>query len=813
MEANFVAHYFEPDKKEQSVRKHLEDTASFASMFTAKIGLPSLGRLEGLLHDFGKYSQDFQTYIKSAEGKLDPDMEPVDVNELKGKIDHSTAGAQMVWETTKNTDPISNLVKQIIALCVASHHSGLIDCLSPDGEDKFSDRIAKNKEKTHFYEVTNIADKEILDQITDLLHSSKCSEELKIQLELLYRDESTHEIRELYLALLVRFIFSALIDADRLNSAGRGNLANPQWNVLIERLEKHLAGFKQNSWVNEIRSKVAHSCKEFAAREKGLYQLTVPTGGAKTLSSLRFGLHHASHHKMERLIFVIPYTSIIDQNAAVARSILEINEQEKNKIVLEHHSNLTQEKDTRQNSLLAENWDAPVVFTTMVQFLEVLYSGGTRGVRRMHRLANAVIIFDEVQTVPIKTIHLFNNAVNFLVKECGSTVVFCTATQPLLNMVDPIKGSAKLSVDPEMAPDVNQLFKELHRVDVVDRRKIGGLTESEIAQIICDEARNSGSALAIVNTKSSARELYQLCKKQINDVFHLSTNMCPAHRKKIIDYIKKRLEDPNPETSGPLVCISTQLIEAGVDIDFGSVIRYLAGLDSIAQAAGRCNRNGKRPLGKVTIVNLCQESLDKLPEIKVGKEITERILNEYYENPDIFDRDLLSPKVMKRYYEYYFFNRAQDMSYRVSAKYIGHDDNLLNLLSINSLSVEAYKRANKSSPLIYLRQSFKSAANSFEVINAPTEGIIAPYGEDGRNIIADLCAISDHDLEKKYQLLRKAQQYSINVYPQDMKELLDMNCVYETQEGSKILCLDEGHYDDNLGVVFDKNDSLRFLNA
>ncbi len=813
MNTEFIAHYLEPNKEPQSVQKHLEEAADAARVFAGKVGLSSIGELSGLLHDFGKYSKAFQDRIATAEGKLNPDEEVVDSSDPKGrKPDHSTAGAQMAWETLKDRDPMSMFLAQVIALCVASHHSGLMDCLTPDGEDKFSMRMAKESMKSHQDEARRKADGEIVDRIAPLIDSSQCLNDLKQQLERLLQGEDSREVREFHVGLLVRFVFSALIDADRLSAAGRTYKNNdPQWNLLIERMEKYVSGIEQQTWIDEIRSEVSNACRGFASRDKGLYQLTVPTGGAKTLSSLRFGLHHTAHHEMDRIIYVVPYTTIIDQNAAVVRGVLEDTIHTNNyPVVLEHHSNLTPEKETWQSKLLAENWDATVIFTTTVQFLEALFAGGTRGARRMHQLANAVIIFDEIQTLPIQTVHLFNNAVNFLVKGCGSTVVFCTATQPLLHDVDTSKGAARLADKPEMAPRPNELFSDLHRVDVLDERKNGGWEEIEIAELICNEAKETGSALAIVNTKAAARSLYNLCKEQIDSVFHLSTNMCPAHRIKILDDIKEKInpENPNPE---PTICISTQLIEAGVDIDFASVVRYLAGLDSIAQAAGRCNRNGRRPPGKIFIVNPSHESLDKLPEIREGRKTTERILEEYRRNPDDFDCDVLSPKAMAQYYKYYFFNRAHEMSYRVSARDIGHDDDLLNMLSVNTQAVQSYHRANKCAPNMPLWQSFKSAASTFKVIDAPTEGIIVPYCDAGKEIIAKLCAVSD--LKEAKFFLRKAQRFSVNLFPQALKELQNKNALNETHKGSGILYLDEQYYTDELGVVLEPIGHMPFCNA
>jgi CRISPR-associated endonuclease/helicase Cas3 len=257
VENDFIAHYLGPDNKSQSVLKHLEEVSKFASIFASKIGLPLVGELVGLLHDFGKYSKYFQNYIRSAEGMLDPDEEPIDSKKLKGKIDHSTAGAQLVWDALKERDGLSRLVAQVVSLCVASHHSGLLDCLSPDGEDKFSGRMAKKDGQTHLNEARRVADKVVLDKVFNLLDSSSCGIELKNQLERLFDGEKSQEIREFYLGFLARSLFSTLIDADRLSAAGHvGHGVNaPRWELLVERLERYISGIEQRSWLMKFAPK------------------------------------------------------------------------------------------------------------------------------------------------------------------------------------------------------------------------------------------------------------------------------------------------------------------------------------------------------------------------------------------------------------------------------------------------------------------------------------------------------------------------------------------------------------------------------
>ena len=289
MDTEYVAHYIGSDKVGQSVEKHLLEVAELARCFSGKIGLPSLGETEGLLHDLGKYANAFQTYIKSAAGELEPDAEPLEGGWLKGKVDHSTAGAQLMWNTVKDRDGVSRLLAQIISLCVASHHSGLIDCLSPDGEGKFLARMAKELEQTHLEEVRITADREIVSKFRKLVDSPELIEELKNLLKHALSGEPSRNVQEFYVGLLVRFLFSALIDADRLSAAGRAeevtkNPRDPEWNRLIEHLESHISGIPRNNWVDDIRAEVSSACREFASRDKGLYKLTVPTGGGKTYS-------------------------------------------------------------------------------------------------------------------------------------------------------------------------------------------------------------------------------------------------------------------------------------------------------------------------------------------------------------------------------------------------------------------------------------------------------------------------------------------------------------------------------------------------
>lgn len=821
-----IAHHRESDDAIQTLEQHLLGVAGLSCLYAKKLNLENQGELIGLLHDLGKYSQSFQTYIKSAIGLLnqDEDEEFVDAAGLKGKIDHSTAGAQLIWHELSKQGPLGQIVGQILSLCIASHHSGLIDCLSSDtnslGEDVFSRRMNKITERTYLQESLAKADASILTRATALISKPNMIPSMQAALAKIIRlapiknDKST--VVQQQFGLLVRFLFSCLIDADRVDSADfespkaaklRAHGRYTEWDVLCDRLAHHLAGFKPNKKIDPLRSEISNHCHNAASRDKGIYTLTVPTGGGKTLASLRFALHHAKKHEMDRVIYVIPFTSIIDQNAEVVRNILEPNGTVSGSVVLEHHSNLTPEDQSWRGKILAENWDAPVIYTTSVQLLETLFGAGTRGARRMHQLANTVLIFDEIQTLPVNCVHLFNNAINFLVDHCGSTVVLCTATQPLLDQVNVEKGALKIPAGNELMPDVKKLFDELKRVEVKNRRKPGGWSNDEIALLAIEETHRVGSCLVIVNTKNAAQTLYRLCKEQEDiPLYHLSTSMCPAHRKTILTEIRERLEKRLP-----VLCFSTQLIEAGVDVDFGAVIRFTAGLDSIAQAAGRCNRNGLRDIGIVHVVNPTDENLEKLPDIFIGRREAERVLDEYKGNPLQFGNDRIGLEAMKRYYTYYFFNRQNEMDYPLSDKAIGHTDTLLNLLSDNSLAVHEYGEKAGHKPNIYLRQSFMSAAKAFKAIDAPTRGVIVQYGKEGQAIVAKLCAAYLPD--KEFDMLRRAQQFTVNVFPNVLERLTQAGAVQEIQEGTGILYLDYRYYSDEFGLSETPVRNMEALNA
>lgn len=784
---------------------HLNSAAALGRHFASAIGLPRHGELLGLLHDLGKFSAAFQRRIK--------------YNDLE-RVDHSSAGAQFAWQALSSMGDPALLSGQLLALCIASHHGGIIDCITPEGDDGFGARVSKRDEDTHLAEVLRNA-APLAAHAARLLADPQLPQELLVILRRIHATERSrhaegHNARAKFsAALLARTLFSCLIDADHTDTAAferpdsgviRLNQECPQWSVLIDRLEAHILGLTDSSEVGAVRRSVSDACREAAARERGLFTLSVPTGGGKTLSSLRFALHHAKNWSCSRIVYVAPFTSILDQNAQVARDILEPPGADFASVVLEHHSNLTREESTWRAKLLSENWNAPIVFTTMVRFLEALFGQGTSAARRLHRLADAVIICDEIQTLPVTIVHPFCNALNFLVAQCGATVVLSTATQPLLGEVDAAKGALRLTPTNEIAGDSRVLHQQLRRVTVEDGRRAGGWSCDDVATLAADTAHDVGSCLVIVNTKSAARDLHRACRAVgVEKLFHLSTSMCAAHRTDVLEAVRPSLAGSEQHgASHGLVCVSTQLIEAGIDIDFGAVIRYSAGLDSIVQAAGRCNRHGRRGEGRVIVVNPAHENLHSLEEIRIAQQAGARVLDEFSRDPSSLDNDLLSPNAIQRYFRYWFFERKHVMDYPVD---VGRDDSLLSLLSDNGYSVADFKRRHGRSPTFFWRQAFKSAARAFKAIDSSTDAVLVPYGAQGQDLISRLWTATSP--AECWPVMRRAQRFMVNVFPDQLNRLIASDAVHPFAALPEILYLDERYYSET-GVTQDAIAELPF---
>jgi CRISPR-associated endonuclease/helicase Cas3 len=793
----YIAHIREKDKSIQTVSEHLEAVKAGCEVYGGKIGVSRLAGLAGMLHDLGKNTTAFKTYIQQAAAH--PDKPP-----RRGSVDHSTAGGRFLYRRyhRKAITPEEMLTVEWIANCIISHHQGLRDYLDPDCKSPFFERVALKKEGMEEYGEAEAAfwtewTPEELD-----CYVAEARQEVRRALDTI----RTHQLHPIASALLIKYVFSCLIDADRTNTrqfeedryeawtSDYRSFFERSYNKLMAVLDAYEKGEDADHPINVLRRDMSRQCEEIAERPPGIYTLSIPTGGGKTLASLRYALKHALIHGKERIVYIVPYTTIIEQNAAEIREILK-----EDNLILEHHSNIVEELDLGEDdydlrkerlSLARDNWDRPIIFTTLVQFLNTFYAKGTRNARRLHRLSNAVLIFDEVQAVPAHCVSLFNAALNFLNFFGRSTSILCTATQPALDFV---KHRLMLPQQAEIIGNLGEVSRQFKRVEIEDL-SASPWGAKELAGFIRDRMGEVNRILVILNTKSAVRKLFRRLEEEpwVKEhgvkLVHLSTNMCAAHRKETLKDTKQALEKKEP-----VICISTQLIEAGVNISFDCVVRSLAGLDSIAQAAGRCNRHGKDPVRKVYVIQSADEVLKHLPEIRIGAEETKRLLTEYAREPEKFGNDLLSPEAMKTYFQYYYERISNELNYPVPEL----EKNLFDLLDKNKDLYEGYCNKHGRRPEILSRPSFATVERYFEVIRDSAVSVLVPYNADAEDLLLRLNGELKPD--ELSELLRKAQQYVVNLYDQDLRKLEKNGDIYPLLHGH-VLALRNTAYSQRFGV-------------
>ncbi|GAF23124.1 CRISPR-associated helicase Cas3 [Bacillus sp. JCM 19047] len=787
----FVAHYRSKDKEIQSVRKHLLDAQYLAEHYGAKLNVRYMAGLAALLHDLGKYSEHFQLYLSQAVFKQEnPKFK-------KGEVDHATAGAKLLFELyyTKSSSPYEKLLVEIVGNAIISHHGNLHDFISPKHDSDFLRRMTK--EVPQYKNVVESFFEEVMTEAEFEDYVGKAVKEM----------EQFVPFNGKLSFFLSKFIFSCVLDADRTNTrdfeAGVVSNVPPKnkakfekyYHVLMDYLKTLKEKPEASHPINILRAKMSDQCDRFAEKPSGVYTLSIPTGGGKTLASLRYALKHAKDKEKDRVIYIVPYTTIIEQNAQEVRDKLGAADD-----ILEHHSNIIDEtvwdkKDvgdefeegshTKQQTLklMKDDFSAPIIFTTMVQFLNIFYAKGNRNTRRLHNLSNAVIIFDEVQKVPLNCVSLFNEAINFLSGQAKSSILLCTATQPALDSVQYrlVKGE-----DSEIIANLAEVELAFKRVNIVDRTK-KKMNNQDLANWLRSEVGEWGNALVILNTKRAVKDLYETLKDTEADVFHLSTSMCAAHRKDQLEVIKKRLTEDKP-----FICVTTALIEAGVDISFKCVVRSLAGLDSIAQAAGRCNRHGEADVRDVYVIDHSEESLGYLKEIEAGKDAAQNVIayNSRNERKD----NLLSHQVIRDYFGAFYKAREVDLNYPISKLNINMTTLLLKKRHENYVKDYIAKHQHPY-PLI-LSSSLRTGVDYFKVIDNPTEAIIVPYGE-GKTIIAEL--ESNVRVEDLSRLFKHAQQYSVNVYPNELRILKNANAIIPHFDGA-IWSLRERWYSKQYGI-------------
>ena len=769
----FTAH-IRDDGEIQSVKEHSLNTAVLTGKYLERAGLASCGYLCGLLHDIGKLQKLFDDYINKRS----------DLS--RGSIDHSYAGAKYLVSLAG--DNKTKIAAVSMAHTIVSHH-GIHDWLDDDNCDYFSERISNDK---GYDEIVDNLNEMIGDIKINELFRKAVGEWFDVSNNIRTFSNSKNKEGEIdnikfyfYLGMLERLIQSALIDADRTDTADfmsgvktyEDTDTSLLWAEMDKRMDEKLKGFEDKTDAISLqRRSISDRCAAFAEHKVGACRLIVPTGGGKTLSSLRFAIKQCKKFGMKKIFYIAPFMSILEQNSDV---IGELADEE---YFLEHHSNIISEIDDENELekylLYSERWTSPVIATTMVQFLNTLFSAKTSSVRRMHCLCDSVIIIDEVQSVPLKCTHLFSLAVNFLTKICGCSVVLCSATQPTFETNE---HSLLLDERADMTENYAEDFEVFRRTELVSSFITKyGYDIDEAARFCAKRFEENGDLLLIVNTKKQAREMYLRLKEELGEkayIIHLSTNMCPAHRKESIDDLKEKLEH-----GVHVVCVTTQLIEAGVDISFRCVVRALAGLDNAAQAAGRCNRNGEKgKICPVYIINFRDEARGGLAEIKKSQNISRNIIRNNEK------ADLLSVDIQSRYFEQLFSDN------KVILDYPANGTTLLELLSTNKNKAEGRKHKY---PMFL--QSFKKAGTLFEVIDSHTESVIVPYDDEAESLISRL----DDDLTPKEaaEILRKAQKYIVSVYMGTKKALEEKGAIHITKNNN-IIVLDKRFYNSEFGIT------------
>ena len=698
----------------QSIEAHLKGTGELAETFAAEFGAAANGKLCGLAHDIGKYSDEFQLRLRGGK-----------------KVDHATAGAIECFKIKAAFE----------AVCVIGHHSGLPNVGHKDADTTESQTFFGRKLRA---EQGGIPD-----------YRKNWNGHIALP-----QDYFRPSGRGFATAFYIRMLYSCLVDADYIDTetfmngdAGRGNYE--PLSALCDKLTAYIS--KWNNPTREIdilRQKILNSCIEKASAPRGILSLTVPTGGGKTVASMAFALNHAVANSMKRIIYVIPYTSIIEQNAKVFRDILG---QEN---VVEHHSSVSYElsenadKLEYRSALATENWDALVIVTTAVQFFESLYANRSSKCRKLHNIANSVIIFDEAQMIPSNNLRPCVAAIAELVRAYNATAVLCTATQPAIDEML-LEYSKKESVV-ELCPDVDGMFEKFRRTSF---EKEGRLTTDELVSRL----ESQQQVLCIVNTRKFAQEVYEALPSEGR--FHLSTLMCPVHRKQKLDEIRERLK------SGKTCrVVSTSLIEAGVDVDFPRVFREMAGLDSILQAAGRCNREGKRSVeSSIVTVFESENKVNKL--IAVNRDAAEETVRDWTQ-PN-------TTSTIERYFKAYRdFLRNDDKSGVITASEKG----------ISGCGLP-----------------FEWIAKEFKLIDQNTFTVYISVGE-GKELISRL-----RDGERSRELYRKAGMYSVSIYENHFNALINAGAAEPFGEDAAILT-DLSLYSDEKGLATDVRDGSALFN-
>ena len=732
------------DGHAERTRKVIE---SFASLLAPELW-PSeeatrCMRLLALAHDMGKASHEWQQYLRdSARGRP------------AAKVDHKTAAAKWALEN------IGGPMGVLLAYAFAGHHSGL-----PNGVELF----AKLRDFELAPEVVDILPEELRGNLQLSLPKLGHGQTMAPGAPRAVQNAMAGECAML-LSMVVRMLHSSLIDADwtaTAQNSGERPEGLPQYTpfvMLSEKLEERLQKIERegkNTRINALRQKIHEACYTAAERKPAgmpIYRLNVPTGGGKTLSSLSFALRHAVLCGKQRVIYVIPFTSIIEQTARQFRGVLGAGN------VLEHHSNVSEENDNEENRRASESWDAPVIVTTSVQFFESLFSDENRRCRKLHNIAQSVIIFDEAQTLPTHLLAPCIAAMKALQYEFGCTLVLCTATQPAFTRdaeLFPIGWDASESRSLIGEELETRLQQEMKRVEV---ENIGRKNKEELVNHFLSSGNES--ALFIVNLTRQAQELFSTLRDRgVGNVYHLSARMCSAHRAEVLQDVCDRLKNGKPT-----VLVATRVVEAGVDISFPVVYRDKCGLDSLAQSAGRCNRHGELPMGKVFYFDDPDSSLSaNMADLRDGFYVLDDILRDH-SMKQVFEGD-----VVKEYFRR-FYARMQDRNW--------DEKEIMPLIGQSSDLVRAW--------------DFPGIAEKFRIIPEGQHSLIIPYGDAGEKLRSRLLELQRLKLMPTREDYREIQRFSVSVYDQEWRNI-PREPVHEA--AGLFMLADAAWYDKDCGLL------------
>ncbi len=776
---------------EQTLKQHCVQTAQYASASLKNMGLENTAYLSGLTHDIGKATQKFQQYLENSfRGEMG----------RRGSVNHTFAGVIYILEHYhgKQATLMESLTSEIISCGIGGHH-GIFDCVDFDKKNGFLHRLEKDRDELSYEEAVEnflreVADKKTIDELFE-----KAVAEITILFEKLEEKYKTDTQRHFQLGLLVRMIQSAVIYGDRRDThefmtQRKKEELSVDWKREIQFFEEKLGGFQNDSLLNQVRSNISCQCRDFADKPTGIYRLNVPTGGGKTLASLRYALHHAETFQKKRIIFIIPLLSILDQNAKVIREYIS----DRN-LVLEHHSNIVRENEDNENldpyEVLTEDWGCPIVVSTLVQLLEILFKEKTSSIARMQALSDSVIVIDEVQSLPVKTMAMFNMAMNFLSQYCSTTIILSSATQPCLDLLK--DWPMQLAVQPDMICLVPEQMEVFKRTEILDKTNPYGMDWEECTDFCAEQIQENASVLIICNTKAEASTLFSKLKERKEEswkVFHLSTSMCQEHRAEKLEDIEAELSEVQKnlckrEQNRKVICVSTQLVEAGVDFSFECVVRVLAGIDNLAQAAGRCNRSNEYGhCGKVYLINLKNENLKNLAEIERAQECTQNVL---MFKDELGENSLISARAAQGYYRMLIAKVKNESKYRI-VEY-GRPLYLADLLGNNN----PYAKEKS----FCLRQPFKTVGKKFQVFDKDSIDILVPYKE-GKEIIQQIRAIPSNrfSIKELDVLLKKAKHYTISIFKYQ-RDSLDKSGLLESLCEGRVIVLDEKAYDSDCGLI------------